>query len=325
MSFTNKKLIEQFSTLRKYFQEKGDKGRAIAYSKAIVALRSIDEPITSVKQLKGIRGIGPKVTEKVQEFLTKGIVGVSEKAKKEMKSEEKPKTKKDLVLEQFETIWGIGPVKAKKLYEDENIHSLKQLEKNTHLLTVQQQIGLKYREDLLKKIPRTLITAINVIMVYHMNKEFGKGTYKLKIAGSYRRGASESGDIDCLITSDDGIKNNLNIEDVVELLKRKGLIVSVLGMKKEKFMGIAHCGDFYFRLDIEFVKKEEWGSSLLYFTGSKEFNVYMRAEARRKGMLLNEHGLFKTKDNLVKKIEDAPTEKRIFELIGLKYIPPERR
>ena len=321
MSFTNKNLIEQFSTLRKYFQEKGDKGRVIAYSKAIVALRSIDEPITSVKQLKGIRGIGPKVTEKVQEFLNKGIVGVSEKAKKEMKSEEKPKTKKDLVLEEFQTIWGIGPVKAKKLYEAENIHSLKQLEKNTHLLTDQQRIGLKYREDLLKKIPRTLITAINVIMVYYMNKEFGKGTYKLKIAGSYRRGASQSGDIDCLITSDNGI-----IEDVVKLLKRKGLIVSVLGMKKEKFMGIAHCGDFYFRLDIEFVKKEEWGSSLLYFTGSKEFNVYMRAEARRKGMLLNEHGLFKTKDTeLDKKIEEAPTEKRIFELIGLKYIPPERR
>lgn len=317
MSFANKKLIEQFSILRKYFQEKGDKGRAIAYSKAIVALRSIDEPITNIKQLKGIRGIGPKVTEKVEEFLRLGKVNVSEKAKYEMESEEKSKkvTKKDKVIEEFQTIWGIGPVKAGKLYE-EGITSLEKLKKNKDVLTSQQQIGLRYREDLLKKIPRILITAINVILVYYLNKEFGKNTYKLKIAGSYRRGASQSGDIDCLLTSE-----YFGLEEVVRLLKRKGLITDILGMKKEKFMGIAHCENFHFRLDIEFIPKEEWGSALLYFTGSKEFNVYMRAEARRKGLLLNEHGLFK-KD---KKIEKEPSEKRIFELLNLKYIPPERR
>lgn len=232
-----------------------------------------------------------------------------------MKSKEKPLTSKQKVISDFETIWGIGPVKAAKLYS-EGITSLKKLEKNLHFLTPQQRIGLKYREDLLKKIPKLLITAINVVIVYYLNREFGDNTYKLEIAGSYRRGASESGDIDCLITS-----KKFNIKEAVGVLKKNGLIKEVLSIRNEKFMGIAHCKDFNFRLDIEFVNKNEWGSSLLYFTGSKEFNVNMRADAKRKGMYLNEHGLFFNEE----KVEEAPSEKRIFELLKMKYVIPERR
>jgi DNA polymerase (family 10) len=76
-------------------------------------------------------------------------------------------------------------------------------------------------------------------------------------------------------------------------------------------------------LDIEFVSEEEWGTALLYFTGSKGFNVYMRADAKRKGMLLNEHGLYDI--NTGDKILQYPSEEDIFEEIGMKYVSPPMR
>ena len=103
-------------------------------------------------------------------------------------------------------------------------------------------------------------------------------------------------------------------------------------------MGIVHCpgpatpergpatperGPHHVRLDIEFVEESELGSALLYFTGSKGTNVYMRSEAKRKGFLLNEHGLFDIKTG--RKVIDHPTEEEIFERLGIPYIPPERR
>ena len=142
----------------------------------------------------------------------------------------------------------------------------------------------------------------------------------MEIAGSYRRGAKESGDIDCLISS-----NVFELKDVVDLLKRKKIITDVLSMRKEKFMGIVHCpgGGLYMRLDIEFVPEDEWGTALLYFTGSKGFNVHMRAEAKRKGLLLNEHGLYNMRSG--QKIIDYPSEEEVFEKLKMKYVRPEMR
>jgi DNA polymerase beta len=314
----NRDLIEQFTALQNYYRAENDKGRTIAYGKAIAALRMIDTKITNVNQVKGIRGIGPKVIAKVKEYLDTGKISAAETAKKELKKE-KVLSAKEKALEELETVWGIGPVKAQKLYE-EGIRNISDLRKNTHLLTDQQKIGLKYQEDLQKKVPRDMITSLYVIMRAYLDKKYGRGSYDMEIAGSYRRGAKESGDIDCLISS-----KVFTLKDAVDLFRRKKIVTDVLSMRNEKFMGIAHCpsGGLHIRLDIEFVNETSWGTALLYFTGSKGFNVYMRADAKRKGLLLNEHGLYDMKTG--DKILEYPSEEDIFEEIGMKYVKPEMR
>lgn len=314
----NKDLIDQFVALQNYYREQDDKGRTIAYTKAIAALRMVDKKIDSANQLKGIRGIGPKVLEKVKEYLDTGKISAAESAKKEMQKEKKI-SDKEKILTKLETVWGIGPAKAQKLY-DEGIRSVKDLRKNTELLTAQQKIGLKYQEDLQKKVPREMITSLYVIMRAYLDKKFGRGTYDMKIAGSYRRGAKESGDIDCLLSS-----KVFSLKDAVDLFHKKNIVTDILSMRKEKFMGVAHCpnGGLHIRLDIEFVSEEEWGTALLYFTGSKGFNVYMRADAKRKGMLLNEHGLYDMETG--DKIIEYPTEEDVFREVGMKYVTPEMR
>jgi nucleotidyltransferase/DNA polymerase involved in DNA repair len=56
-------------------------------------------------------------------------------------------------------VWGVGPVKAKQLY-DAGIRSIEDLRKKQHLLTDMQKIGLKYHEDFSEKIPRDEVTQL---------------------------------------------------------------------------------------------------------------------------------------------------------------------
>lgn len=314
----NSDLISEFQVLQNYYRDQGDKGRTIAYGKAIVALRGIRKKIRSISDVKKVRGIGPKITQKIKEYLDTGKINVVEDKRKFLRK--KPVSKKQKILNDFQTIWGIGPKKAETLY-DKGIRSISELSKHKDLLTVQQKIGLKYRTDLLRRIPRYVITSMEVIMRYFLNEKYGAENYALVIAGSYRRQNRDSGDIDCLITSE-----KFGLKDIVRLLQRKKVIKEVLSVRDTKFMGIVACPNNTtqnMRLDIEFVPKEEVGSALLYFTGSKQFNVYMRADAKRKGYQLNEHGLYSLKTG--KKVLKSPTEREIFNFLDLEYVKPKRR
>ena len=94
-------------------------------------------------------------------------------------------------------------------------------------------------------------------------------------------------------------------------------------MKETKFMGIAKSPGQdtpHFRLDIQFLPKEEYPTGLLYFTGSKEFNMQIRQHAKKKGFRLNEHGLFKQNQRIC-----ITTEKDLFDKLDLEYLKPEER
>ncbi|CAG9569387.1 putative mitochondrial DNA polymerase beta-PAK [Leishmania major strain Friedlin] len=47
------------------------------------------------------------------------------------------------------------------------------------------------------------------------------------------------------------------------------------------------------RLDVRYVDSDSFPAAMLYFTGSKNFNVIMRSEAIKKHCVLNEYGLFR--------------------------------
>lgn len=310
----NEDLINQFENLRLYYIKNKDKWRAQAYNKAIYALKQIPFKITKISDVNHIKNIGEKIKQKIQEFLETGKIEGVEKVKKELAKD----IQKDTVINNLEKIWGVGPVKAKNLYEKHGIESIASLRKRQDLLTTQQKIGLKYYEDLQKKIPRKLITAIYVIIICYLNNTFGENTYKIDIAGSYRRKAEQSSDIDCLLSSD-----FFNLNETVNVLVEKGLITEVLSMKNEKMMGIARCGDIFFRLDIEFIPKEKYSFALLYFTGSQRHNIEMRLKAKKQGLLLNEHGLFNNEGENI--LYYPKSEKEIFDALGLQYVSPEHR
>lgn len=70
-------------------------------------------------------------------------------------------------------------------------------------LTSLQLIGLKYYEDLCKKIPRSEVQEITNIVQRAINTLFSENGLLVETVGSFRRGKSMCGDVDILITMKD--------------------------------------------------------------------------------------------------------------------------
>jgi len=301
----NSELVQNFQILRDYYAKKRDRFRSAAYARAVRALSRLPE-IKTTEDVKGIKGIGKTLTAKIEEYLSTGKINKVESIKDEVND-----------VHPFEKIFGVGPKTSYRL-QSMGFRTISDLKSNTHVLTNQQKTGLKYYYELLEKIPRIKITALSIIIKYLIDKTFGRDTYQMDVAGSYRRGKPFSGDIDILITSE-----YFTLEQLVSMLTRYDIITDTLSMRNTKFMGIAKCPGQkrpHYRLDIEFLPREEYFSGLLYFTGSKELNVEMRLIAKNKGYLLNEHGLFRNGRRL-----PIDSERDIFDKLEIEYLMPTDR
>ena len=316
-------IINNLNILVIYYKQERDGIRRMAYENAIRSLNILDtDNITSIKQVKDLKGIGKNITAKIQEYLETGQIRKVEEVKPLIKTPKKPEgTSKEGIIALFKTIPGVGDAWAEKFW-NEGIKSLEELKKRPDLMTRQQRIGLKYYDDLQKRIPRDYIYIFELMCRHLLNVEFGRDSYTMVIAGSYRRGLPDSGDIDILITS-----KVFTLKQVTDFFTRKNIIVASLGTEskesKEKFMGIAHCpaGDFFFHMDVVMLPQDEWGSGLLWFTGSKGFNVQLRYTAKKKGYTLNQHGLFAKNGIQI----PVFTEKAILSYLGEPWISPEKR
>ena len=312
----NDLIISQLTELRNHFQIEKEKFRAIAYTKAITAIKNIKEPIVSTDQLIGVKGIGEKIRQKIDQLLNDGVI----KQLASIQAKQDPKRIK--TIEVFQTIYGIGPVAAEKFYDDHGLHSLRELEEASEndptLLTNAQKIGLRYREDLLQRIPRDFINIFQFTVTYCLNNAFGE-TFKLQTAGSFRREKATSGDIDIMIQSD-----NFGLHDAVEVLISYGVVTDILALDKKKFMGIGVCRGkpevVPFRLDIFMVDKSNWWPALVTHTGPKDLNTIMRARAASLGMKLSDQGLWKG-DRKIR----ITSERDLFRKLDMDYIEPTKR
>lgn len=207
------------------------------------------------------------------------------------------------------------------------------------ILNYGQLVGLKYFNDIQQRIPRKEIKVIEKILkkcLKAMNKDL-----IMEICGSYRRGKEDSGDIDVLICHPD-IKENEDFNNLSEnillklvmFLTKAGFLTEHLTLKgNTKYMGLCKLSNtqYHRRIDIIFKPFNCFPSSLLYFTGSGDLNKMMREHAIRKGMKLNEYGLFKTEfDKKKNKIVElyrieCYTEKEIFEKLEYKWLKPTER
>lgn len=217
-------------------------------------------------------------------------------------------------------------------YEAEKILN-KRLEntKNLKNLNYDQLIGLKYFNEIQKRIPRNEIIISEKILktvATNMDKDI-----VINVCGSYRRGKDSSGDIDVLIShkkieTNEDISSNINIlQCYVRNLTRLGLLVDHINKYAQiskKYMGMFKCkvSECARRIDIKYIPYDSLGASLLHFTGSKNFNTELRRHALKKGFKLNEYGLIRKNNN---EFIPSNTEEKIFELLNYEYKSPEER
>ena len=307
----NEKYIELMEKMSDIMVKQGEPFRARAYQKAQETIMSYPDDILHPSVLKGKPNIGTTIMEKLEEYVKTGTLKVLEREK----------TNPVNILAE---VYGIGPKKAKDLVED-GITTIEQLRQNQQQLNDVQKVGLKYYEDILKRIPRTEIEAYKKIFESAFDKVSTPDS-RFEIVGSYRRGAQSSGDIDVIITS----INPTVFVKFIDILVQQKIILEILSRGPTKCLVIAKIisSDSARRVDFLYTSPEEYPFSVLYFTGSKIFNTVMRHQALQMGVTMNEHGLYHLLDNgkkgeKVKKV--FTSEKDIFDYLHIEYKKPEER
>ena len=76
------------------------------------------------------------------------------------------------------------------------------------------------------------------------------------------------------------------------------------------------------RIDIRFIDRNHYWAALLYFTGSRNFNLFIRNVALEKGYSLSEYGLKKLQSY---ELIILNSEKHIFDILNIDYVPPTER
>jgi DNA polymerase beta len=304
-------IVDALNVMRRKELADKQKFKAAAYSKVI---KQIDElpAVRSRADLAGVTGIGEKISEKIDEIMATGSLRAAERAKAEKQLD---------LYDVLTTIHGIGPAKAKQLIDSgiRNIASLRAaVNVNPSILSNIQRTGLKYYEDINERIPREEIALHEEII----QKTFRSTGLEATIVGSYRRGLTSSGDIDVLVTGNQGDF----IAGLIKLHKEQ-YIVETLAEGVTKGMYITRLGPAPHgkarRVDLLYTPPKEYPYAVLYFTGSKEFNVAMRKLALDRGYSLNEHGL--TNLSTGELVEGLGSEQNIFNFLGLEYVRPENR
>jgi DNA polymerase/3'-5' exonuclease PolX len=293
----NEQIIAVFTKLRDLRRRQGESWKAKAYTKAIEEIKRYPKEIISGKEALNIRGVGKDLSNKIQEIINTGTV--SELISSDLD--------KDKTLRLFESVEGVGPVTAQKWY-NQGYRTLDQIPEN--ILTQRQLVGIRLHDHLIQKIPRADIDQLKNKLHLCLDD---KGI-EFIIAGSYRRGRLESGDIDIIALTRPNVDVGTEIVNCLD-----GFYSLSVGDKK--ISGVAPINQIYRRIDIELTPLEEYPYTLLYFTGSGSFNVKMRGHAAQYGLTLNEKGLY---DQTGKRYP-ASNEDEIFYMLGLQYLTPEER
>lgn len=305
----NQQFINLLQKVQQIKSKKGDFMGSKAAQKAIDALILYNKEIESPIELGKIKNIGASTVSKFKEFKSTGTLKMVEKFKNDP-------------INIFTNVYGIGPKKAASLVNDDKVTTIDELrEYQDHLLNDVQKKGLKYYEDILKRIPRLEIEHYRT----KMSKINIEGLH-FEIVGSYRRGADNSGDIDVIITSQTDDRKVFDL--FIDALVKQRIIIELLSKGQKKSLTVGKLrGHPARRLDFMFTTKEEYPFAVLYFTGSKIFNTLMRGQALKMGYTMNEHGLCKLKKGVkAAKIDHKfKDEKDIFEFLNIKWVEPEDR
>lgn len=302
--------------------------RIRAYRNAVRTVESLSRSLQSMveegEDLTELQGIGSEMDRHIRELLQTGQLSTLNDVTSRI-----PRT-----LAELTRLDGVGPKKAKKLFDELGVESVEGLVAELDKGTVEGLHGFgkksaeKMRraiEDHRKQQGRFLrVEAEPYIERLREWMADAPGVEALEVAGSYRRKRETVGDVDLLVSSDgDGgevVRHFTSFPDAVRVEAAgdtKGTIVLRSGLS----------------VDLRVVPAAAFGAALHYFTGSKEHNIRVRAMGVKWGLRINEWGVFRVPEGVdpetLAKDEGervaGETEDEVFESVGLPWIAPELR
>ena len=302
--------------------------RIRAYRNAVRTIRgltrSLESMVESEEDLTELPAIGKDMSAHIVELIETGKLTRLEELAAEI-----PRSLVDLVK-----LDGLGPKKAKKLWESLDVKTVDELEQALNAGRVQSLEGfgatsvqkiLRAIEDYRRYSGRFLLSEVDDLigpLVEHLRG--AKGLVRVEVAGSCRRRRETIGDVDLLVQAE------LPAPDVMERFITFGSVERVDLAGETRGAVVLRSG---LEVDLRIIPPRSFGAALHYFTGSMEHNVAVRQLALKQGLRVNEWGVFRLPEGVdpdeVGK-EDGErvageTEESVFEAVGLPWIPPVLR
>jgi DNA polymerase (family 10) len=315
MSVHNAEIAEMFSRLAELLEIQGaNPFRIRAYRKAAQTIEGLPHSVTSMlaegADLSELPGIGEDLAAKIQEIVETGHLALLEQVSSQLPGQ----------LAELAKIPGLGPKRVKMLYDTLGIQDLKGLAKAARTGKIRQLhgFGAKTEENILAETVQRSSGEKRIKL--NTAEQFAepiidflqgiKGVKDAIVAGSYRRRKETIGDLDILVASADGtsIMNRFVAYEEVEKIVSKGTTRATVMLRS----GL--------QVDLRVVPEESYGAALQYFTGSKAHNIAVRSLAIKKGLKINEYGVFRGETRIA-----GQTEEEVYAQVGLPYFEPELR
>jgi len=294
-----------------------DRYRVANYRDAATRVEHHHEPIEVMAEehrVEQIHGVGRSIGAKIVEYLDTGKLGALE--------ERRPRVPEAAL--RLMQIPGIGPKRAMQFAQELNVRTIEdlQLALDSGQIAALPRLGDKVASALRQELERLgarskrlpLAVALPAAdEVIHQLRQACPEVESIMPAGSIRRWKETTGDIDILVAS-------RQPANVMRAFTSLSLVRQVLGAGDTR-SSIVTVADV--QIDLRVVPPDSFGAAMQYFTGSKEHNVKLRAIAVRKGLKLNEYGVFPIDDDTTNLA--SRTEEEVYAAIGLPWIPPELR
>jgi DNA polymerase (family 10) len=323
-----------------------DSFRASSHARAARALEDLPRDVGAMSraELLEVQGIGPKMADKVIEFVKTGTV----------KEYGELAARVPAGLLEVLKVPGLGPKTVRALWTTcgvSDVAGLKKCIDDGTMLTV-PRMGAKAVEKIKAALAVVeqgsvrlwLGRAMEVAETFAGRLRGLEEVAKAEPAGSLRRGRDTVGDIDILVALKPGFEQMAG--RVGEVFRTTPGVVEVLAAGDSKSSVRASLNFDVGRwkrtlddgkpgptvqVDLRVLPLGAWGSGLMYFTGSKEHNVRLRERALKMGMTLNEWGLFPEDEEKtppqargIRPVASA-TEEEVYAALKLAWVPPELR
>ncbi|MEA2218349.1 MAG: polymerase [Solirubrobacteraceae bacterium] len=291
--------------------------RVLAYRSAAKAAREATVSVAAMTRqgrVTALPGIGKTLEEKLVALLDTGTIPAAEKLR----------AKYPPGLLEMTRLPGLGPKRARRLYDDLGIDSLDALRAAAEgqRLRSLKGFGPKFEASVLSSLDagigarpaqrvllhRALVVGEQIVAALREHP----AAERVELAGSARRQADSVKDLDIIATASDpgALARALGALDLIE---------SATAPNEHAARGRTHTG---LPVDLRVVEPESFGNLLQHFTGSQAHNVALREAAVRRGLHVSEYGIL---DDATGETLRCATEEEVYERLGLAFPAPELR
>ena len=296
--------------------------RVVAYRNAAKAVRDASVSVTALareNRATELPGVGGIIQEKVLALADTGLIPAAEKLR--------AKFPPGLIT--LTKLPGLGPKRARRLYDELGIDSLASL----HDAAAQRRIrelkgfGPKAEETLMAAataaqeraaageserervvLNRALAVAEPLVAALRAHP----ASERVELAGSARRMTDSVKDLDVIACASQPLVL-ARAAAALDLVESAGTPAEA-GVRLRTHTGV--------KVDLRIVAPDQFGNLMQHFTGSRDHNMALRAAAVRRGLHVSEYGVL---DDATGITHRCTREEEVYELLGMAWIDPELR